>query len=92
MEVEKMAHKYVYKFGAGNAEGNKDMKLLLGGKGANLAEMSNLGIPVPPVLQFLQKFAKCTMKIMVNSLKKWKNRYWKVLSTLKNYGCKIRRS
>ena len=43
-----MAHKYVYKFGAGNAEGNKDMKLLLGGKGANLAEMSNLGIPVPP--------------------------------------------
>ncbi|WP_457565901.1 pyruvate, phosphate dikinase [Caldithrix abyssi] len=43
-----MAHKYVYTFGAGKAEGNKDMKLLLGGKGANLAEMSNLGIPVPP--------------------------------------------
>ena len=43
-----MAHKYVYRFGAGKAEGNKDMKLLLGGKGANLAEMSNLGIPVPP--------------------------------------------
>ncbi|WP_456442370.1 pyruvate, phosphate dikinase [Caldithrix abyssi] len=42
-----MAHKYVYTFGAGKAEGNKDMKLLLGGKGANLAEMSNLGIPVP---------------------------------------------
>ncbi len=43
-----MGHKYVYKFGAGKAEGNKDMKLLLGGKGANLAEMANLGIPVPP--------------------------------------------
>ncbi len=43
-----MGHKFVYKFGAGKAEGNKDMKLLLGGKGANLAEMSNLGIPVPP--------------------------------------------
>ncbi len=43
-----MAHKYVYKFGAGKAEGNKDMKILLGGKGANLAEMANLGIPVPP--------------------------------------------
>ncbi len=43
-----MGHKFVYKFGAGKAEGNKDMKLLLGGKGANLAEMSNIGIPVPP--------------------------------------------
>ncbi|NOX87664.1 MAG: pyruvate, phosphate dikinase [Calditrichaeota bacterium] len=43
-----MGHKFVYTFGAGKAEGNKDMKLLLGGKGANLAEMSNLGIPVPP--------------------------------------------
>ena len=39
--------KYVYFFG-GNADGNKDMKNLLGGKGANLAEMVNLGIPVPP--------------------------------------------
>jgi pyruvate, orthophosphate dikinase len=40
--------KYVYAFGEGNAEGNKDMKNLLGGKGANLAEMSRLGLPVPP--------------------------------------------
>jgi len=40
--------KYVYFFGAGKAEGNAEMKNLLGGKGANLAEMSNLGIPVPP--------------------------------------------
>src|SRR5690606_20552810 len=36
--------KYVYDF----AEGNKDQKDLLGGKGANLAEMTNLGLPVPP--------------------------------------------
>jgi len=43
-----MSGKYVYKFGAGRAEGNAEMKILLGGKGANLAEMSNLGIPVPP--------------------------------------------
>ncbi len=43
-----MSKKYVYKFGAGHADGSSDMKLLLGGKGANLAEMSNLGIPVPP--------------------------------------------
>lgn len=40
--------KWVYSFGAGRAEGRADMKNLLGGKGANLAEMSNLGIPVPP--------------------------------------------
>ncbi len=41
------AAKSVYKFGDGKAEGKADMKLLLGGKGANLAEMANLGIPVP---------------------------------------------
>jgi len=39
--------KYVYPFGGGSAEGRSDMKNLLGGKGANLAEMANLGIPVP---------------------------------------------
>ncbi|MDD4027161.1 MAG: pyruvate, phosphate dikinase [Candidatus Shapirobacteria bacterium] len=38
---------YVYFFGDGKAEGDKDMKYILGGKGANLAEMTNLGIPVP---------------------------------------------
>ncbi len=42
-----MAKKYVYAFGAGGAEGRADMRNLLGGKGANLAEMSNLGLPVP---------------------------------------------
>ena len=40
--------KHVYFFGAGEAEGKAEMKRLLGGKGANLAEMTNLGIPVPP--------------------------------------------
>ncbi len=43
-----MAKKYVYFFGDGKADGRADMKNLLGGKGANLAEMTNLGIPVPP--------------------------------------------
>ena len=43
-----MANKLVYFFGNGKAEGNADMRLELGGKGANLAEMTNLGIPVPP--------------------------------------------
>jgi pyruvate,orthophosphate dikinase len=43
-----MSKKYVYFFGAGSADGNKDMKDLLGGKGANLAEMAGIGLPVPP--------------------------------------------
>jgi pyruvate,orthophosphate dikinase len=42
------AIKYVYLFGNGKAEGNAEMKDLLGGKGANLAEMDRIGIPVPP--------------------------------------------
>jgi pyruvate,orthophosphate dikinase len=40
--------KWVYTFGDGKAEGSAEMRNLLGGKGANLAEMSSLGIPVPP--------------------------------------------
>ncbi|HJH05984.1 pyruvate, phosphate dikinase [Victivallis vadensis] len=40
--------KYVYSFGAGKSEGDGSMKELLGGKGANLAEMASLGLPVPP--------------------------------------------
>ena len=43
-----MASKYVYFFGSGKAEGEAGMKGLLGGKGANLAEMTNIGLPVPP--------------------------------------------
>src|ERR1700677_1552423 len=42
--------KWVYAFGDGKAEGKAEMRDLLGGKGANLAEMSNLGLPVPPGL------------------------------------------
>jgi pyruvate,orthophosphate dikinase len=40
--------KFVYFFGGGKADGNRNMKDLLGGKGANLAEMTNAGLPVPP--------------------------------------------
>ncbi len=40
--------KYVYFFGGGKADGKAEMKNLLGGKGANLAEMTNIGLPVPP--------------------------------------------
>ena len=39
--------KYVYSFGGGTADGKAEMKNLLGGKGANLAEMASIGIPVP---------------------------------------------
>ena len=42
------AAKYVYNFGAGKADGDGAMKPLLGGKGANLAEMTRIGLPVPP--------------------------------------------
>jgi pyruvate,orthophosphate dikinase len=42
------ALKYVYAWGAGKADGNGGMKPLLGGKGANLAEMTRIGLPVPP--------------------------------------------
>ncbi|HEY5513453.1 MAG TPA: pyruvate, phosphate dikinase [Geomonas sp.] len=42
-----MGSKYVYFFGAGKADGNAQMKELLGGKGANLAEMTSIGLPVP---------------------------------------------
>jgi pyruvate,orthophosphate dikinase len=41
------ANKYVYFFGKGKADGKADMRALLGGKGANLAEMTNIGLPVP---------------------------------------------
>ncbi len=43
-----MSEKYVYFFGQGQAEGNRDMRDTLGGKGANLAEMAGIGLPVPP--------------------------------------------
>ena len=48
MSERKNPTKNVYFFGGGSAEGKAEMKELLGGKGANLAEMTNLGIPVPP--------------------------------------------
>jgi hypothetical protein len=43
-------NKSVYFFGNGRAEGNTKMRNELGGKGANLAEMTNIGVPVPPGL------------------------------------------
>ena len=48
MNAPLTTHKWVYSFGGGSAEGQADMRNLLGGKGANLAEMSRIGLPVPP--------------------------------------------
>ena len=44
----KKGEKYIYFFGNGRTEGGRNLKDLLGGKGSGLAEMSNIGIPVPP--------------------------------------------
>src|SRR3954452_6769065 len=44
----KRSTQYVYFFGNGKADGNRNMKDLLGGKGSGLAEMTNAGLPVPP--------------------------------------------
>ena len=46
-----MERKRVYTFGNGKAEGKADMRNLLGGKGANLAEMTEIGLPVPQKLK-----------------------------------------
>jgi pyruvate,orthophosphate dikinase len=55
---------YVYFFGGGKADGNKDMKDLLGGKGAGLAEMTNAGLPVPP--GFTVTTAACNLFVSRN--------------------------
>ena len=47
--------KWIYNFGDGKAEGSANMPGLLGGKGANLAEMSSLGLPVPPGFTIISK-------------------------------------
>lgn len=48
MVSKKRSNKMVYVFGGGSADGGADMDALLGGKGANLAEMASIGLPVPP--------------------------------------------
>lgn len=68
-----MANKLVYFFGNGKAEGKAEMKSLLGGKGANLAEMTNLGVPVPPGFTISTEVCKSFMRIIENILLNWKN-------------------
>ncbi|MFC1659778.1 pyruvate, phosphate dikinase, partial [Pseudomonadota bacterium] len=57
-----MTKKMIYNFGNGSAEGNASMFDLLGGKGANLAEMSNLGLPVPPGFTITTEVCKIYQK------------------------------
>ncbi len=52
------AQNQVFTFGGGTAEGDKSMKELLGGKGANLAEMSSIGMPIPPGFTISTKVCK----------------------------------
>lgn len=54
--------KFVYSFGDGKSEGDASMKNLLGGKGANLAEMSNMGLPVPPGFTITTEFCDAYYK------------------------------
>ena len=58
--------KYVYFFGPGKADGNEKMKNLLGGKGANLAEMSKIGLPVPPGFTVT---TECCVEFFANGMK-----------------------
>jgi pyruvate,orthophosphate dikinase len=62
-----MAKKHVYYFGKDKTEGDKNMKDILGGKGANLAEMAGIGLPVPPGFtvstEVCNSFAKLGNKI-----------------------------
>ena len=60
-----MSHKYVYLF----KEGNAGMRELLGGKGANLAEMTNLGLPIP---QGFTVSTEACNKYLLNKLNEWR--------------------
>jgi len=92
MPKKKTKTRYVYFFGGGKADGRADMKNLLGGKGANLAEMSSLGLPVPPGFtistaacdEFYKQGAKWPAGL-VDEVKKNLARLQKV--TGKTFGC-----
>jgi len=78
--------KYIYFFGEGKAEGSAKMKNLLGGKGANLAEMTNLGIPVPPgftitteICSYYYQHNKSYPEGFYENVKKYLNRLEKVM-------------
>jgi len=63
MKTTEIYTKQIYKFGDGDSEGNAHQKHLLGGKGANLAEMSRIGIPVPPGFTITTEVCKAYNKL-----------------------------
>ena len=65
MDKVKDKVKYVYTFSNKHAEGKADMKNLLGGKGANLAEMVNIGLPVPAGFTITTEMCNLYYKIKV---------------------------
>ena len=69
-----MANKWVYTF----KEGNMTMRNLLGGKGANLAEMTEIGLPVPQGSQSLLRLVHSTTRMDVRSMMRLWLRLWKV--------------
>jgi len=82
-----MATKYVYYFGKGKAEGKADMKSLLGGKGANLAEMTNIKLPVPPGFTITTEVYYANKKKFPKELKKQLEDALKKVE--KDMGCKF---
>ena len=56
------SHRWVYYFGGGGADGTREQKALLGGKGANLAEMTRIGVPVPPGFTITTEACRSYMK------------------------------
>lgn len=61
-----LSDNFVYRFGKLHTDGNRKMKQLLGGKGANLAEMSTIGIPVPPGFTISTEACKATIDNKMN--------------------------
>ena len=76
------AEKYVYRFGAGKADGSAEMRNLLGGKGANLAEMSNLGLPVPPGFTITTEVCIAYYAAGKKTAGRAARRRWKMLSPI----------
>jgi len=66
---------YVFFFGGGKADGNKDMKDTLGGKGSGLAEMTNAGVPVPPGFTISTQPATPTTTAAASSRPRWTSRW-----------------
>ncbi len=88
--AEPKVEKYIYFFGGGKAEGGRELRDLLGGKGSGLAEMTNIGIPVPPgftiTTQMCNLFYKNDMKLPKELLKELKDNISKLE---RSYGAKF---